>query len=232
MKPRSNFIPSTTSSSFSRVLPSLTVITPSFPTRSMASEIKAPISCSLFAEIVATWAISALVEMGFERALSDSTTESAAYWIPRRRSIGFIPAATALHPSEKMARVNTVAVVVPSPATSLVLFATCRTSCAPMFMKRSRNSMFLATVTPSLVIFGAPYGWSRTALRPLGPRVTETASASLSTPCSMRARPSVPNPNSLPDILLRDVETKALEVDRSAAGRIMLLCVTCLQPNQ
>jgi hypothetical protein len=40
-----------------------------------------------------------------------------------------------LHPSEKMARVRTVAVVVPSPAMSFVLEATCRTSAAPMFTK-------------------------------------------------------------------------------------------------
>jgi hypothetical protein len=55
-----------------------------------------------------------------------------------------------------MARASTVAVVVPSPATSFVLLATWRTSCAPMFMKRSLNSIDLATVTPSLVILGAP----------------------------------------------------------------------------
>ena len=44
----------------------------------------------------------------------------------------------------------------PSPATSLVEDATCLTRLAPRFMKRSVNSMFLATVTPSLVILGAP----------------------------------------------------------------------------
>jgi hypothetical protein len=76
--------------------------------------------------------------------------------MPRRKSIGFIPAATDLHPSLKMARVNTVAVVVPSPATSLVAEATCLTREAPRFMNRSENSMFFATVTPSFVIFGAP----------------------------------------------------------------------------
>jgi len=108
--------------------------------------------------------------------------------MPRRRSIGLRPAATDLQPSEKMARASTVAVVVPSPATSFVLDATWRTSCAPMFMKRSLNSIDLATVTPSLVIFGAPKDWSSSALRPLGPSVTCTASASLSTPASMRAR--------------------------------------------
>ena len=70
--------------------------------------------------------------------------------------MGFIPAATDLHPSEKMARVKTVAVVVPSPATSFVADATCFTSDAPRFMNRSENSMFFATVTPSLVILGLP----------------------------------------------------------------------------
>ena len=44
----------------------------------------------------------------------------------------------------------------PSPATSLVADATCFTSAAPTFWKWSLNSMALATVTPSLVIFGPP----------------------------------------------------------------------------
>ena len=57
-----------------------------------------------------------------------------------------------------MARASTVAVVVPSPATSLVLEATDLTSCAPMFSYASSKSMDFATVTPSFVILGAPYG--------------------------------------------------------------------------
>src|SRR5437588_12477546 len=55
-----------------------------------------------------------------------------------------------------MAAARTVAVVVPSPATSLVLVATSRTICAPMFWKRSARSISFATVTPSLVTVGAP----------------------------------------------------------------------------
>jgi len=47
--------------------------------------------------------------------------------------IGLTPATTALRPSLKIASANTVAVVVPSPATSLVLLATSRTMRAPMF---------------------------------------------------------------------------------------------------
>ena len=57
-----------------------------------------------------------------------------------------------------MARASTVAVVVPSHATSLVLEATDLTSCAPMFSYASSKSMDFATVTPSFVILGAPYG--------------------------------------------------------------------------
>ena len=41
------------------------------------------------------------------------TTWSTARLIPRRRSMGFMPAATDLQPSLRIARVSTVAVVVP-----------------------------------------------------------------------------------------------------------------------
>src|SRR5205809_2568621 len=81
-----------------------------------------------------------------------------------------------------MACASTVAVVVPSPAVSEVLLATSRTICAPMFSSGSFRSISLATVTPSLVMVGDPNFLSRTTLRPLGPRVTFTASASWLTP--------------------------------------------------
>src|SRR5437879_13849197 len=45
--------------------------------------------------------------------------------------------------------------------------------CAPMFSRGSRSSISLATVTPSLVMTGAPNFFSITALRPLGPRRSE-----------------------------------------------------------
>src|SRR6201997_3109800 len=107
---------------------------------------------------------------------------STAFSMPRFRAIGLAPAATVFTPSRKMAWARTVAVVVPSPATSLVLLATSRTICAPMFSSGSRNSISLATVTPSLVMIGAPNFFSITALRPLGPRVIFTASARMLTP--------------------------------------------------
>src|SRR6266566_4747020 len=81
-----------------------------------------------------------------------------------------------------------VAVVVPSPATSDVLDATSRTSCAPMFSYGSSSSISFATVTPSLVIVGLPNFLSRMTLRPLGPSVAFTAFASFSIPRSKVCR--------------------------------------------
>ena len=81
-----------------------------------------------------------------------------------------------------MASASTVAVVVPSPATSLVLLAASLTSWAPMFSYGSFSSISSATVTPSLVTFGLPQPLSSTALRPRGPSVLRTARASLVTP--------------------------------------------------
>src|SRR5246127_4669285 len=113
--------------------------------------------------------------------------------MPRLRSIGFMPAATALAPSRTIAWASTVAVVVPSPAWSLVLEATSLTIWAPMFSNLSSSSISLATVTPSLVMRGAPNDFSMTTLRPLGPSVTFTALARVSTPRSMRSRASPEN---------------------------------------
>src|ERR1700753_148546 len=61
-----------------------------------------------------------------------------------------------------------------------------------MFSNLSSSSISFATVTPSLVMRGAPKLLSSTTLRPLGPRVTFTASARISTPRSIRARASPP----------------------------------------
>lgn len=92
--------------------------------------------------------------------------------IPLLKSIGFIPAATDLVPSLKIALAKMVAEVVPSPASSLVLEATDFTRLAPMFSNLSANSIALATVTPSLVILGPPKLYSITTFLPLGPKVT------------------------------------------------------------
>src|SRR5271155_1939237 len=91
-----------------------------------------------------------------------------------------------------MAWARTVAVVVPSPATSEVFEATSRPICAPMFSSALLNSISLATVAPSLVIVGDPNFFSMTTLRPLGPSVTFTASARVFTPRRIAWRESSP----------------------------------------
>src|SRR5204863_689452 len=117
-------------------------------------------------------------------------TASAAASMPRLRPIGLAPAVTLRRPSRTRAWASTVAVVVPSPATSLVLDATSLTSWAPRFSYGLVSSISLAMVTPSLVIVGGPNFCSRTTLRPRGPSVTLTASARALTPCSRRCRAS------------------------------------------
>src|SRR5437762_55205 len=166
-------------------------MTPSLPTFSIASAIRFPISLSLFAEMDPTWAISFLPAEGTDKVLSCSTTASTAFSMPRLSSIGLAPAVTFLRPSRKIACASTVAVVVPSPARSEVLVATSLTSWAPMFSIGSLSSTSLATVTPSLVTVGEPNFLSMTTFRPLGPRVTLTASARASTPRLSLARASV-----------------------------------------
>src|SRR5262245_9167157 len=69
-----------------------------------------------------------------------------------------------------------------------------------MFSNLSSSSISLATVTPSLVIRGAPYDFSSTTLRPFGPRVTLTALARRSTPRIILSRASTENLTSLADI--------------------------------
>ena len=190
-------MPSTISTSVSSDLASSTVITPSLPTFCIASAIILPILASPFDEMVPTCATSADEPTFLARFSMSFTTAATAMSMPRLRSIGFMPAATDLAPSRTIACASTVAVVVPSPALSLVFWATSRTIWAPMFSNLSSSSISLATVTPSLVMRGAPNDLSSTTLRPLGPSVTFTALARMSTPRSMRSRASVENFTSL-----------------------------------
>src|SRR6188508_3891531 len=91
-----------------------------------------------------------------------------------------------------MAWASTVAVVVPSPATSEVLLATSFTIWAPMFSSASFSWISLATVTPSLVMVGDPNVLPRITFRPRGPRVTLTALATLLTPRRIPCREASP----------------------------------------
>ncbi len=113
--------------------------------------------------------------------------------MPRFTSIGFAPAATFLSPWVMIACASTVAVVVPSPASSPVFDATSFTSCAPIFWNASSSSISRATDTPSLVMWGAPYFLSMITLRPFGPSVTFTASARASTPFLSSSRALISN---------------------------------------
>src|SRR6204780_5733306 len=183
-------MPSTTSSSLSRPEPSSTVMTPSLPTFSIASAMVLPIDSSEFAEIVPTCAIALGSLQGLESLRSSSTATMTALSMPRLMSIGLGPEDTAFKPSRMMAWASTVAVVVPSPASSEVFDATSFTICAPMFSNLSFSSISLATETPSLVTVGAPKLFSSTALRPLGPSVALTAFARMLTPRNMRCRAS------------------------------------------
>ena len=176
-----------------KVLDSSTVTTPSLPTFSMASARTCPIVASA-AEMPATLAIWSLESSTWtDWSAMESTAADTAASMPFLRPIGLAPAATLRRPSRTRAWASTVAVVVPSPAMSLVLVATSFTSWAPMFSKGSSSSTSRAMETPSLVMVGAPNFLSRTTLRPFGPRVTFTASASLLTPASRPRRASSSN---------------------------------------
>src|SRR6266567_1579316 len=69
-----------------------------------------------------------------------------------------------------------------------------------MFANLSSSSISLATVTPSLVMRGAPNDLSSRTLRPLGPSVTRTAWVSVSMPRNILSRASTENFTSLADI--------------------------------
>src|SRR5215467_3943414 len=183
--PLSNCMPSVTSSSVVGVSLYTTVITPSRPTLLIASAIMSPTERS-WAEMVATLATAASSATGMARLSSASLTAATAASMPRLSPAGLAPAARLRRPARTIAWASTVAVVVPSPAMSLVLVATSLTNCAPMFAYGSSISISLAMVTPSLVIVGGPNFLSSTTFRPRGPMVTLTASASALTPCSSR----------------------------------------------
>src|ERR1044072_155232 len=214
-------MPSTSSYSVSRLFASSTVITPSLPTFFIASARKRPISASPLAEMVPTWAISELEVTFFEFFLRSSTIASTARSMPRLRSIGFMPAATAFEPSLTIAAARTVAVVVPSPAMPEVFEATSRTICAPMFSNLSSSSISLATVTPSLVTRGAPKLLSSTTLRPFGPSVTFTALLRMSTPRNILSRASTENLTSLAALAVVSEMMVERGRRRTASGRLL-----------
>ena len=108
------------------------------------------------ADIVATLYSSSFEFIGCDIFFKLFSTLSTANIIPFLISIGFIPEAIALHPLTKISLAKIVAVVVPSPDSLFDLLATYLTKEAPKFSYLHAKSIALATVTPSLVIFGSP----------------------------------------------------------------------------
>ena len=90
-----------------------------------------------------------------------------------------------------------VAVVVPSPALSFVLDATCSINFAPKLEIGFSISISLATVDPSLTISGEPNFLSITTFFAFGPIVTFTALATKFTPFSSASLDSLEKLNCL-----------------------------------
>ena len=93
------------------------------PTFSIASAIRWPISASPL-EMVATDSISSLVSTGLDSSSNLEATSLPAFSIPCLTKTGFAPFSTASMPRWIIDWASKVAVVVPSPAASLVLLAT------------------------------------------------------------------------------------------------------------
>ena len=121
-----------------------------------ASAINEPIISSFPAEIAATCLIDWISSTGWANSFIWVTKYWVAFSIPNLIEIGFAPAATFFKPSRTIAYAKTVAVVVPSPATSFVFAAACRINETPVFSIWSSNLISLAIVTPSLTIWGEP----------------------------------------------------------------------------
>ncbi len=152
----SNCIPCSSFKDVSKDFASSTVITPVSPTFCIASAINLPISGSA-AEMAPICAISELLDTFLDFLARISTAFLEAFSIPFLINTGLAPDETNFSPSFIIAWARTVAVVVPSPATSLAFVATSFINCAPKFSCGSLISISFAIVTPSFVIRGPPY---------------------------------------------------------------------------
>src|SRR5438270_3667685 len=91
-----------------------------------------------------------------------------------------------------------------------------------MFSNLSSSSISLATVTPSLVMRGAPNDFSSTTLRPFGPSVTFTALARTSTPRSIFSRASTENLTSLAAMVLLPYDTILVHIGQVFLWQVFL----------
>mmetsp|Transcript_15912 Transcript_15912/g.40427 ORF Transcript_15912/g.40427 Transcript_15912/m.40427 type:complete len:248 (-) Transcript_15912:145-888(-) len=190
-------MPSCTSTSVSSELLDSMDSTPSAPTLSSASAIILPMDSSLPAEMAATALIWSKPFTGREFSFSLPSRKVHVLSMPRLTATGLAPLVTTWMPYLMISAASTHAVVVPSPAASLVRPATSLMSWAPAFSTGSCSSMARAMDTPSLITCGTPKSCCSTTLRPRGPRVTPTARASLLMPRCILARESASKAMSL-----------------------------------
>jgi len=121
------------------VLDSSTVITPSLPTLFIASAMMLPIVESPFAETVPTCAIASPLT-GFAKRLISSVRAFDCFVDAALEGHRVSARGNCLHAFAEDSLSDTVAVVVPSPATSEVLEATSQHLCA-MFSRLSLSSI-------------------------------------------------------------------------------------------
>ena len=127
-------------------------------------------------------------------SLRKSRTTFKALSIPLFNAIGWAPwNSIALNPLSTSSFDIKVLVVVPSPANKFVLFATLFTSLIPISIALSSLKIDLTTVTPSFVILGPPFSYSRTTFLPPGPNVRQAAYDTLLMPWIRGKRDSCPN---------------------------------------
>mmetsp|Transcript_121331 Transcript_121331/g.241690 ORF Transcript_121331/g.241690 Transcript_121331/m.241690 type:complete len:274 (+) Transcript_121331:999-1820(+) len=133
--PLSTFIPSVNSTSVSVDCDSSREMTPLLPTFAIASAIILPASSSPPAEIAPTCKILSRSSSptGREIRAISPTTNSVAFTMPFLNCTGLAPPTNCFKPLFTMPWAKIVAVVVPSPATSLVLAAAWRINWTPVF---------------------------------------------------------------------------------------------------
>ncbi len=163
-------------------------MTPSLPTLSMASAISSPMPGVLGGDAWRPAAMSARLRSlgGLARAAPRRRRPTAAS-MPRLRSIGLAPGgdvAQALA-DQRLGQHGRGGGAVTRDVVGLGRHLLDELGAEVLVAGRS-SSISRAMVTPSLVMVGAPNFLSRTTLRPRGPSVTLTVSASALTPRSER----------------------------------------------
>ena len=174
------------------MLDSSTVTTPSLPTLSIASAMTSPMDWSA-AEMAATWAISDFSSISLAEDLMESTAAATAVsdaaLHAHRVGTGGDVAQTLAHQRLGQHRGGGGAVT----GDVVGLGRDFLDQLGAHVLEGVVELDLAAMDTPSLVMVGAPNFLSSTTLRPLGPMVTLTASASLLTPASRERRASSSN---------------------------------------